>query len=63
MRSHRIEETLRGAKVDEQRIEKAAELAKDEVNPITDVRASAAYRREMACVLTKRVLKRVAMGA
>ena len=50
-----------GMEVSEERIEKAARLVKEEVNPITDVRASAAYRKEMSYVLTKRVLKKIAM--
>jgi len=63
MRCQRVEKALRGAEVDEECIEKAVELVKEEVSPITDVRASAEYRREMACIVTKRVLKRAAMGA
>lgn len=62
MRSRKVEESLGGAQVKQEAIEKAAELVKEEVNPLTDVRASAAYRREMAAVVTKRVLERVAMG-
>jgi carbon-monoxide dehydrogenase medium subunit len=62
MRSGRVEERLRGVEVSHEGIEKAAELVKGELSPISDVRASAEYRREMACVLTRRVLKRLAMG-
>jgi carbon-monoxide dehydrogenase medium subunit len=62
MRCQRVEKALRGAEVDEKCIERAVELVKEEVSPITDVRASAEYRREMAYVMTKRVLRRAAMG-
>lgn len=62
MRSKKAEEMLKGTAVSEENIGKAAQLVKEEVNPITDVRASAAYRREMACLLAKKVLKRLAMG-
>jgi carbon-monoxide dehydrogenase medium subunit len=61
IRSLKVEEALVGMEVSEERIEKAARLVKEEVNPITDVRASAAYRKEMSYVLTKRVLKKIAM--
>ena len=62
MRSREAEEILRGARIDEEGISKAAELIKGTVSPITDVRASAQYRREMASVLTKRVLRSVVTG-
>ena len=60
--SQKIKEALKGSQVSIERIEKASKLIQDEVNPITDVRASAAYRREMVSLLTKRVLKKVALG-
>jgi len=62
IRSQKIKEALKGAQVGIEGIEKASKLLQDEVNPITDVRASAAYRREMVSLLTKRVLKKVAFG-
>jgi probable selenate reductase FAD-binding subunit len=62
VRARRVEETLKGSDVNEKNIEKAAELIKQEVHPITDVRASAEYRREMSSILTKRVLKKVGLG-
>ncbi len=62
IRSQKVEEALKGKEISEELIEKTAELVKEEVNPITDIRASAAYRREMACVLTKRALIKIAMG-
>jgi carbon-monoxide dehydrogenase medium subunit len=60
--SQKIKEALKGSQVSIEGIEKASRLIQDEVNPITDVRASAAYRREMVSLLTKRVLKKVALG-
>ncbi len=62
MTSRKVEETLRDAEVNPKIIEKAAARIKEEVNPLTDVRASAAYRREMAGVVTGRVLKKLALG-
>jgi carbon-monoxide dehydrogenase medium subunit len=62
IRSKKIREALKGSQVSIEGIEKASRLIQDEVNPITDVRASAAYRREMVSLLTKRVLKKVSLG-
>jgi len=62
VRCRKVEEALRGVAAKEEGIEKAARLVNEEVNPITDVRASAAYRKEMSYVLTKRALKKIAMG-
>jgi len=59
IRGRKVEETLRGSEVNEQNIAQAAECIKEEVKPITDVRASEEYRREMSCVLTRRVLEQV----
>lgn len=58
----RVQEDLVGAEVVEGVIQRAADAIKKEVSPITDVRATAAYRREMAGVLTKRLLQNLAMG-
>lgn len=62
VRCRKVEEALREVAANEENIEKAARLVKDEVSPITDVRASAEYRKEMSYVLTKRALKKIAMG-
>ncbi|MBI5969122.1 MAG: xanthine dehydrogenase family protein subunit M [Deltaproteobacteria bacterium] len=62
IRGRKVEETLRGSEVNEQNIAQAAECIKEEVKPITDVRASAEYRKEMSYILTKRVLEQVGWG-
>jgi carbon-monoxide dehydrogenase medium subunit len=62
IRGRKVGEALRGGEVNEQNIEKAAELIKEEVKPISDVRASAEYRREMSYVLTKRVMEQAGWG-
>ena len=59
MRSRKVEEALKGSEVDERKIVQAAERVREEVKPITDVRASAEYRRDMSYVLTKRILEQI----
>jgi len=51
MRAYRTEETLRGAEPSPDNIKKAGETLKSEVSPISDVRGSSDYRREMSAVL------------
>ncbi|MFN8457268.1 MAG: hypothetical protein U0401_21855 [Anaerolineae bacterium] len=55
-RARQAEVVLRGQKIDEALIEAAAETAM-RVKPISDVRASAEYRREMVRVLTGRAVQ------
>ena len=62
IRSRKVEDALKDTKATDEEIEKAADMIKEEVNPITDLRASAAYRREMASLLAKRTIKKIAMG-
>jgi len=57
--SNKVQEELKGISVSEEAIDHAAELIKKEVDPITDIRASASYRREMSEVLTKRALRKI----
>lgn len=56
MRARKAEEVLRGKKVEPALIEKSAQAAADEARPITDVRASAEYRKEMVKVYTRRAI-------
>jgi len=51
IRAWRTEKFLIGQKISDKLVDGAAELAKTEVAPITDVRASAEYRREMSGAL------------
>ena len=55
-RAKEAEDLLVGARPDAALIEEASRVAADATSPIDDVRASAAYRRRMVHVLTRRLL-------
>ena len=57
IRARRAEALLRGKTLNHELIAKAAEAAAGESTPISNVRASAGYRREMVRVLTRRALE------
>jgi CO/xanthine dehydrogenase FAD-binding subunit len=59
VRAVKGEEVLKGKKLQVGLIEKAAKISSEEAQPISDVRASAEYRREMVRVLTQRALQKV----
>ena len=59
MRASKAEDFLRGQKVDEISISRAAFLAAEEARPVSDIRASSEYRKEMVRVLTQRTLHQV----
>ena len=56
VRAYAAEEFLEGTVIDAAAIDKTAGLAIDSAVPITDVRGSAEYRKELIRVLTKRTL-------
>jgi CO/xanthine dehydrogenase FAD-binding subunit len=62
IRSRKVESALTGRSVDAETIATASGLIRDEIDPISDERASAAYRREMAPVVIRRALTRAAIG-
>lgn len=57
MRAKRAEVLLKGQEVSDALIQTAAEIAAKESKPITDIRGTAAYRREMVQVFTRRALR------
>jgi carbon-monoxide dehydrogenase medium subunit len=63
VRARRVEAALRGQRVTRESITDAAGLVRDEVDPLDDLRGSAAYKREMARVWTQRALLELLNGA
>jgi carbon-monoxide dehydrogenase medium subunit len=62
LRAAEAEASLEGAPLDALHIARAAELAGAAARPITDVRGSAGYRREMVRACTRRGLQAIADG-
>ncbi len=58
VRAYTAEDVLRGNEITPELIAAAAKEAQDKVTPISDVRGSATYRKEMVGVLTRRTLER-----
>ena len=59
IRARNTERVLEGKEINDGLIEQAAQAAAAESQPITDVRASADYRREMVKVFTQWAIRRV----
>jgi len=57
------EEFLLGKELTPDVIQNAADLAMKAASPIDDLRASAAYRKEMVCICTRRALRDLASGS
>lgn len=53
VRARKAEEFLKGKEVNLENIKEAAKLVLHDISPISDVRASAEYRKEMSVTLTK----------
>jgi CO/xanthine dehydrogenase FAD-binding subunit len=58
LRATRAESFLQGQHVAKETIEEAANLAAEAANPISDMRGSGNYRRELVRVLTRRTLEK-----
>jgi len=60
LRARVAEDSLIGKKLSEPLIETAGKLAAEATSTISDVRASAAYRKQMSSVLVSRLLRQAA---
>lgn len=59
IRAKQTENYLIGKTISAEVLEHAAELVKNEINPITDIRASKEYRTHMAGILLRRAIEAV----
>ncbi len=57
IRGPETEAALRGKHLDEETLKRASETARQEVSPISDVRGSETYRRELAASLVRRLIR------
>jgi carbon-monoxide dehydrogenase medium subunit len=57
IRARRAEDIIRGQKLSDEVIERAAQIAAEECHPISDHRASAEYRCDMVEVLTRQAIQ------
>lgn len=58
LRAYSAEKILKGSELNDDLLERAAVAASEECSPISDVRASAEYRKDMIRVYTKRAVKK-----
>ena len=57
IRAKKAEEALKGQKLEPKTIREAAEAAASEAKPITDIRSTAEYRKEMTKILVRRAIE------
>lgn len=57
IRAYRVEELLSGKTIDSKAIDECAAIVEAEISPISDIRASAEYRRLVVPVLLKRAIQ------
>lgn len=62
IRAREAETVLRGQPIKAEALREAAEKAKEAVDPVSDFRGSAAYKKEMAGVFVRRALERALGG-
>ena len=63
IRARKAEDIVKGKPISDELIEKAAQVAAEEAKPISDVRGSASYRKEMVKVLTKQAVRQAGTSA
>ena len=62
MRAYRTEEALRGTTPSPENIKRAGSILKDEISPISDIRGSAEYRREMSAAQLQIAFQNLGFG-
>jgi carbon-monoxide dehydrogenase medium subunit len=62
IRAKSVEASLINAKISDKHIRESSKQVVNDINPITDVRASAEYRKEMSITLTEKTIKSAIAG-
>jgi len=62
IRAFNVESKLEGEEINENIIQECADIVKEEISPISDIRASAEYRRLASSVMLKRAIQQVLKG-
>lgn len=62
IRATKAEATLIGSNLNDSIISEAGNKAAEEVTPISDLRSTAAYRRQMVAVLVRRLIRKTMTG-
>jgi carbon-monoxide dehydrogenase medium subunit len=62
IRAYRVEERLEGREMDQEVFQECSDIIKEEISPISDIRASAEYRKLAASVLLKRTIQEALKG-
>lgn len=63
IRSKKVEDVLIGQEIDDRMIEKIAQMASEDSQPISDIHGSEEYKKEMVKVLVRRTLKEAILKA
>ena len=61
IRAYEVEKMLAGQVITEELIQRCCQVVRDEIHPITDVRASLEYRKSMTSVLLGRLLRQASL--
>ncbi len=62
IRAYEVEEMLEGKEITDKLIGACCEHVQTEIRPITDIRASAEYRRQVSSVLLRRLIQEVTLS-
>lgn len=62
IRARHVESKLEGGEIDEKVIQECADIVKEEISPISDIRASAEYRRLATSAILKRAIQQALKG-
>jgi carbon-monoxide dehydrogenase medium subunit len=62
IRAYLVEKELENREITDEVLERCVVTVNQEISPISDIRGSAEYRRQVAAVLLKRAIRQAHMG-